>query len=394
MAREFKQFNLNILEQGGSQLTEEDLLTAVSNSLNNTSTPIRTGSVGGVGRPRKLRDLLTAQGDWFGTGVDGAVTYSVNTTLTADVYASTLIIQTGVSVNCGQFRIFAQEFIQLEGTAKVTANGNAGTNGVAGNNAVGCVAAAAQVTAGVGGAALAAGTLPGGVKGGDGGDGEAQSTSGSANNDGEAGLAVSNVLVGNGVAGGDGGSGGIGNDQNDPGAAGVGTLAGSKPITPTNAVRVGDENGYYAVSGGTGGGGGGEGGISAFNDAEPSGGSGAGSGSTAGFILLSAPRILLQPGTTLEAIGGAGGNGGDGGSGSGCGNDNWGAGGGGAGSGGNGGVVILVFSQSLQNKGNITVTGGAAGTGGALGTGASANGTAGENGTVGNAGTSFEVQIA
>ena len=82
----------------------------------------------------------------FGDASDGNVTISGNTTLTSDKYYDTLIVNNGVTLNPGGYRIFVANTLHLYGT--IARNGTNGSN-------------ASGQTGGAGGTALADGYLKG-----------------------------------------------------------------------------------------------------------------------------------------------------------------------------------------------------------------------------------------
>jgi len=300
----------------------------------------------------------------FGDGSDGDATISGDTTLTADKYYDDLVINTGVTLNPGRYRIFART-TTLNGTGKIASNGNNGGNGSDGSAGGG---------GGSAGAALADGYLKGSVAGGAGGAGS--TVNGVAGSAGANGTATSNSLGSNGVAGGTGKTGaGLGGAGGAGGSAGVATAANVKLIANWHLATLLDVGATGATlkfdnSAGAGGGGGG---------GDNNGGGGGGSGSAGGIIAIYSKTITIGASASITANGGNGGNGG-------VGNNN-GAGGGG-GSGGNGGQIILVYN-SLTNNGSLTVTAGTFGTMGASGTG----GTNGNAGTAGNSSRSFQLSI-
>ena len=327
-----------------------------------------------------------------GNGSDGAVTISVDTTLTGDKYYSSLTVNNGVTLNTGSCRIFCSGTVTNNGT--ISRTGNTGGNGGVGEGTPGTSGG----TAGAAGAALAAGYMPAGSPGKAGGVGGTANPAGDGLT-GTAGDNVTNSLGATsvaGVTGGTGGTGGLG-DQGDGGlGGGAGTATAPsnsfmKILDPAMAalmisITAGSSPALINTSGGTGSSGGGGGGS---GDGGPlrggAGGGGAGSGSSGGFVFISA-REIINAGT-IGCNGGVGGNGGNGGNGTG--GNVGGGGGGGGGSGGTGGLIVLLYSI-LTNTGTIQATGGAAGSGGTGGTG-NGTGTSGATGTTGNAGASGNI---
>jgi len=170
------------------------------------------------------------------------------------------------------------------------------------------------------------------------------------------------------------------------GAGGIAQTLGSNPY-PDLGIGYNGGNGGAGLLGG---GGNGSSGSPSFNANLPGvmggaggvGGAGAaqGAGGTAGYRMYKPfhtlnnqlPSIRLSPsGFVADAIyGGTGGGGGGGGDGDGA------AMGGGAGGGGASGGCVMIFCDTLNNLGTITVAGGVGGAG-APGTGGNANGGSG-----------------
>jgi hypothetical protein len=269
----------------------------------------------------------------FGDGSDGAVTLDGTVTvpwaskngsaytLTRDVFASSLTVGSGVTLNFGAgYRVFCRGTFTSNGTLA-----NAGNAGSA--------------TGAAGGATGSGPTGGGGRAGGAGSTG--------------AGAAGSNALVNAGNLAGAGGAGSSG----AAGAAG----ATSNNVTPAPGafktpfpLLVGayaDFNAVTQVTGAPGGGGGGGDGTN------PGGGGGSGGGTVAIFAYS------FTSNGDINAPGGAGGTptAGD------C---------GGGGGGGGGWIVIFTAYTPWTNNGTTNVAGGAAGAG--VGTGAA--GTAGTAG--------------
>ena len=222
----------------------------------------------------------------YGDGSDGDVTVSVDTTLVRDMYYDNLVVNAGVRLSTGGFRLF------VKGT--LVNNGYVSHNG--------------QPAAGAsGGAGAAAGAVGGGAAGGNGG-----ATAGA----GSAGSSKSSSFGGAGGAGGTAtGAGGAGGAATAPVAA-LGTI---RDLVSGVRGRLLDAT---PVQGGAGGGGGGG---SATN---PGGGGGG-----AGGVVLIVGRAIDNTSGIIEAQGGDGAT--------------VGAGFGGGGGGGGGGVVILVYGVLL-----------------------------------------------
>lgn len=104
----------------------------------------------------------------FGTGADGAVTYSSNTTITSDVLGTTVVINSGVTVSVGWNSSEGRPAV-LRATTSITNNGVIACNGINGSGS----------TAGAGGA-----TSGGSSAGGAGGNGTNPPTAGNGGNGG------------------------------------------------------------------------------------------------------------------------------------------------------------------------------------------------------------------
>lgn len=339
----------------------------------------------------------------YGDGSDGAVTISGDTTLTRDMFYTTLTVNSGFTLNTGGFRVFAKTSVTVNGT--IARNGNAGNNGT---NGTGGGAGGAAGVKGTTATDLAAGSLYGAPTAVASGNGGAGAGGGGASNPGVAGTTgtdVTSAISGNGVAGGQGGNGGLGAGAGSVGAgggagsAGTATASGTLPRSASTAILMIDTGTTVqqlrgrAGTGGSGGGGSGSGGTGVGAGIGGGGGGGGSHGTNGGIIVIVSPTITVSGTgaiTVNGAAGGNGGNGGTGGNGSGAGGSGGGGGGGAAGSGGGGGVIAL-FYGTYTNSGSVTASGGAAGsvgTGGAGGTGGSGNGGAGDNGSAGTAGSS------
>lgn len=280
---------------------------------------------------------------------DGSVTISVNTTLSRDMFYDALVVNTGVVLTTGNYRIFART-VTTNGTGKITADG--GTGGV-GQSATGG-------SGGTAGTVTAAGSLPAGNAGKVGGNGG----NGGVGSNGTAGTAsTKNLNDNNGSSGGAGDNGGAGG-----GTGGAGGATSSSPYSIPRSIvnayymfELGSSSSTtisrYNVSPGAGSGGGGG----------TSGAGGGGSGGGGGSVWIAAETITNAG--TISSNGGTGGNGGNA------------TQGGGGGGGGNGGVVFLIYS-TLSNTGTISANGGAGGTKGTPGNDGGTNGVIGTNGLV------------
>jgi len=299
--------------------------------------------------------VLAADGTWidvaalidgfFGSGDDGDVTISVNTTLTRDMAYDDLTVNSGIELNTGGYRIFVKGTLTLDG--KIVRNGTAGDPGAASPSNAG----------GAGGAALAGGTLPGSTVGGAGG-----AAAGGGTGTGGASLTRYTGL-GTGAPSGTGGAG-----QGGAGGANSGGTAGGAGGNCTEATITNGATIYNMLqsvtgrmltgdlfSGATGGGGG----RGSPNAGERGGGGG---GSGGGYIVVCARTCT---GGTIEAKGGEGGAGGSGG----------GTNAGGGGGGGGGTIIVVVGTGPFPT---CDVSGGTGG----LGTGSGVNGYSGGAGHV------------
>lgn len=288
-----------------------------------------TGLSSGPGTVTATDSILSAIGKlsalneyaWFGTGEDGAVTYSSNQVLVRDMYFDTLVVQSGVLVDTAGFRIFCRTSCQCDGTIYRAPSSASGATA---------------------GAALAAGTLAGSAAGG------AAGTTGA----GTAGSASSPSLGGTGGAAGLGssGAGGVGGTVTFPTAA-QGGLQLCSNARQAQVVQVLGATPTLVLGGSGGGGGGGS-------------GTNAGAGGAGGGVVVVSAKSLFGAGT-ISAVGGMGGttpttNGGGGG-------------------GGGGGVVALIsMNDTTTTSLTVSVAGGLGGNG--LGTGV--NGSAGSVGRI------------
>lgn len=315
-----------------------------------------------------------------GTGFDGSVILNGSTdynnfssrsgseyTLTRDLHATNLTINSGVTLIADGFLIFCQGTIGGSGTVKWGTPSVGGTGG--------------NTTGATGGTAGTAGTAGGtgrfrnnaGATGGQGDDGGGGSTAvaGSSSS-----AAVSSIgsIGGNGGAGGDGGVSGAGG-----GTAGTISTSVTPYYSTLPQLLFGiDFNSTFSSSsywkggnGGAGGGGGGGGGSIG-------GGGGGGGGAGGGIVFISA--FTFSGSFTIDAAGGNGGAGG-------IDDDGGGSAGGGGGGGGGGGATIVLYRVKTWT-GSYNVAGGTGGTAGAGGSVAAVNGS---NGSSGN---SYEISIS
>lgn len=325
--------------------------------------------------------------DKFGDGSDGSLhVVAGTTTLTRDMFYTTVIVDTGCIIDTAGFRLFASVSITNNGTiGRIPTNGTAGTAGGDGT----ALAAGTAGAAGTGGAALASGSMVGALAGGNGSVGvvgvrrtTSGTTTGNSSSSSAAGSAVVKSVTGTtGGAGGAGGNGGSSNFGSGSAGGAGGAPSGTvfnNPISYTPAYFLYDTlpagDNLRGSGGSSGGSGGGSGGCqSANNETASSGGSGGGGGAggNGGIVFISAKSIVNSSTGILSAKGGTGGAGGNGGNGfvNGVTSNTraGGGGGGGGGAGGAGGLLIIIYS-SLTNSGSITANCGAGGTGGTAGT--------------------------
>jgi len=305
----------------------------------------------------------------FGDGSDGAGVADGTTalagatlaasvyTLTRDVYYTDLTVSTGVTIKPSGYRIFGIGTLTLNGTAIISRNGNAGSDGVNDNGL--------PNAGGLGGVALANGYLKGSIAGGNGGASVGSPNPAGA---GVAGGNTTNSLGTNGVYGGSGRTG-----TNAAGAAGAGGTATASNVKLianwhlATLLDIGSTGSTVKFDNSAASGGGGAGANSSFGN----GGSGGGGGSAGGIIAIYFRSIIIGASASITTNGGNGGKGGNTAL-SGCG-------GGGAGGGGNGGQIILVYNL-ITNSGTLSASGGVVGvqsTGGGAPSGSGENGTAG-----------------
>lgn len=286
----------------------------------------------------------------FGDGSDGAVTISSTTTLTRDMYYSTLTVDATFNLMPDGYFVFVSGTLTNNGT--IHAKGN---DGVAGT----------REPTNPGGAA--GGGLTGNRFGGAGAGGAgADTASGVA---GAAGSGIDPSLhAGNGGAGGKGG-------ENAPGGTAGGAAGAATDVAASEGLYRSMPELFRPwkkddtiLKGGAGGGGGG-----VSNGGASVGGSGGGGGGGASLIIIIAFIVVNNGAITTD--GGGGGNGGP------STFPKWTGGGGG---GGGGGATVLV-TTALSGLGTLTAAGGApgaAGVGDSGGAGPSLPGIIGAAGTV------------
>lgn len=370
-------------------------------SIGDTTT---TNSLLWDGSNLSINGSILSNQNTFGDGSDGDITYSGNTTLTADVYAGSATVNNGITLSLGGYRLFVKNTLTNNGTISVAGgNGGVGTNGSGRTQGTGGAAG----TAGGGTAFLSIGLA--GKIGSDGGIGGHGGSGGNNGDAGTSGSAVSNAFVASGKNGGSSGGGGSssnpfsGGGGASGGTGGTATLSGYTPRNATELTVMRDYNATtaakFTTSGGSGSGAGGGGGAGGASGADLSdgggGGGGGGSGGNGGIGVIFA-RILTNNGT-ITANGGNGGAGGNGANGTTAGGGAGGGGGGGGGGGaGNGGVLVLVYSN--LTLGTVTVTAGSAGAAGSAGLkgaalGSASDGGAGSAGVAGTAGVLLKLQV-
>lgn len=340
---------------------------------------------------------------WGGDGSDGALTFDGTSTvaglvpsssiytMTRDLFATTLQVNSGVTLKTANFVPFASQSMTINGTIDNS-----------GRNAAGSAAASdtTSPSPNVGSLPMPTGnnsaTGRNGVAGGSGTTG-----AGGAGTSGGNGNSVTNAIVqtvnnpsvwrgGNGGAVGatSGGTGG------SSGTNGTLTATNAQPRAAhrafgnvgygTTLATYGQTN--YQIANGVAGAPGGGGGAGDGSNAGANGGSGGGAGGSGGFLVLSSPTITIGATGVVSSNGGSGLSGFNG-SNAIAGGNRGGGGGGAGGAGGNGGCVILIYN-SLSNSGSIQANAGAGGSGGTGGTGtgsggAGSNGAAGPNGSAG-----------
>lgn len=344
MATEFNLKQIKPGAEGTVPVVQSGVLTWV---------PLADLGIGG-GEPSMTIDDGT---DW-GTGTDGAVTYSGTSTVTADVHATTIVFQSGCVVSVGWNTSESRPAI-FRATTSITVDGSVTASGsAAGASASGVGGAGgASLTGAGGGAGVGTASASGGTSSRPSSDGSG--TAGGAVNGG-AGGSVSSLH-----GGGRGGRGATfgGNTTILPGEGGNApkVVVLSPPATMAELIE-------YADSGGGGGGG-------AATSNGVTGNASGGGGGGGGGAFLAAPTITVSGTGSITADGGAGS------AGQGT------TGGGGPGGGGGGGSVILC-ARTLTIAGSISATGGAGGTR-TVGTTAHGIGERGVEGTIYLASESF-----
>lgn len=243
---------------------------------------------------------------YWGSGNDGDVVISSNTSLVRDMYYLNLTITAG-HLNTAGFRVFVRGMLTISSGATIGRKGNDGVGTAAG-------------------AALAAAFLGGGTSGGAGG---ANSAGGSG------GTPVANSSLGS--RGGDAGGGGVNPGGTSPNISILSAVNGSTGVIANPSMMVRGRGAAGVVfSGGTGGGGGGA----------DVAGLGGGGGSGGGVVVICAQYINAPVAIAFVATGGNGGTS---------------SGAASPGAGGGGGSLFILTRSDPDNI-SVDVTGGSGGT--------------------------------
>lgn len=260
----------------------------------------------------------------FGDGSDGDVTIAANTTLTRDMFYNNLTVNATFTLNTAGYRVFVKGTLTNNGTIRRTPNAGA---------------------AGVGGAALAAGSLGGSFAGAN----KVQTGAGAGGGGGGPVFIAAKTIVNAGVIAAIGGAG-----ENAPGGA---TVSGVGGIGTNATTSLGGAGGLGGASTGAGGGAGGT--VT---------GPVAGAGGFRSLPLVVELRAISTTPTVILVTGGGGG---------GSGGTYDGDGSAGGGGGGGGGFLVLIYN-SYSGAGTKVAPGGAGGTS----VGGGAAGATGSSGTV------------
>lgn len=320
------------------------------------------------------RESISFHKDGFGDGSDGEITLDGSTdyntfssrsgdiyTLTRDVFANNLTINSGKTLKTDGYQIFVREKIDGAGTIDWGTPNNGGTGGSTVNSTPG--------TAGAAGAQSGTGRLKNNA-------GAAGAIGGTAGNNGGAGAPSANLNPALGSIGGSGGgSPDYGDGYNEGGVSGTitapyRTFGKGLRFETIELFAIKSDNTLTYITNSAGGAGG-SGGRGRSSGSTIAGGGGGAGGASGGTILIVARRWA---GTFV--IKSNGGNGGNGGSSSGA----PGVTGGGGGGGGGGGVAVIIYAIKTWT-GSYNLTGGTGGTGS----------TSGDNGTSGSTGVSYEI---
>jgi hypothetical protein len=356
MAEEFKQE----IEQDKGLSPIEELRKRIEDLEMNLGA-LNPRNLAGI-RRKDLRQAVAT--NFYGDGSDGDVVISTNTTLTRDMFYNNLIINNGVTLKTNGFRIFVKETLTNRGT--IACNGGNGENGHSGNES-----ASVKGLGGNGGDPAGIGSIAPMLGGCNGGNGRyaANNPSGFIYPEQRAGQSgTDRKSIGSPGVGGGGAGSAPGSMTGGPGGNGGSVLATyNYPNSFFSTYSLFDvsptvSNIYGSLQ--SGGGGGGDAQYFYYNSC---GGGGGGSGAPGGIVAIFAKKIINDG--IIEAKGGNGGNGGNGLSGT----------GGGGGGGGSGGVIILTYLD-FTGSGSLDVSGGAGGSGG---TGGGSPGSPGQNGNEG-----------
>ena len=262
----------------------------------------------------------------YGDGSDGSATISGTTTLTRDMFYTTLTVQNGGVLNTANFRVFCRTSCTVDAGGAIRCDGGNGTDSTR-----------------WGGSAAGTGSTYYGLS-----SLGASASSGASN--GAAGGNLSSCLGGSGGAGGGAGAytGGAGGAATAP----VASLGGFRSLIQALQSKALSYGGTTQLTAGCGGG-------SGATNTQVGGGGGAGGG-----ILVLAAKAITNNGI-ISADGGRGSN------------NSALANSGGGGGGGGGGIVFAIFDTYTGT--DPTAAGGAAGTHAA---GGGTDGSAGSAGTV------------
>lgn len=280
------------------------------------------------------RSYLISKLPLWGDGSDGAGTISGNTTLTKDMFYTTLTVNSSKTLTTAGYRIYATTSVTVAGT--IDCSGGNGANGKADAGA-----------SSAGGTAGGAGSFGGGTAGGDG----QEVAGGGGTKNGNNSTAISAAIGGKG---GDGGA--AGGSAGTAGAATASTASMRSHSVAEVGIQAGSTN--YQMAGGSGGG---SGGVTGAGGNAGSGGGGGGGG----VVWISSPTVTVNAGGAIKANGGNAGTAAA-------------TGGAAGGSGGGGGGYVYIRTGTYTNSGTVTASAGTK----SNGTGGGANGTDGAAGTV------------
>jgi hypothetical protein len=310
-----------------------------------------------------------SNGNWFGTGADGALNITSGTTSLTSTTDGAAVVKnySSISISSGATLTLSNRCkgLILYCTGNCTINGTIKMDGL-GASAAGSALTISEytqqsdgITTGQGPIIINTFSTP--AAGGAGGAGAA----GSAGGTGGTGTAGTGGTAGQ-AGGGGGGGGSYSGSAGGSGAAGTSYCGGSggggaayNIATAGNGSTNGGTGGSGANAGvsGAGGGGGGAGqpgGSAGSGDGAGSNGSAATAGGGGYLVLIVGGNLTIGSTGLISSNGTAGGNGGNGSG------QVSGAGGGGAG----GGVIWIFYAGTLSNSGTVECLGGAGGTGG------------------------------